>query len=206
MTEKQNDYHSKLAFFHNNDSDSDFNTTYAQTAPELTANNNEILSSFGFGPLIETIKKSIIPLQNANLLEIGGSSGLLSEKLQDMGANITLLETQEKFIQKAKERGIKDVRTYNGTNLSNVLLGKEFDAVIANRVFEDIVMPEHQAQFIARQLKSFIKPGGLIIIGTQQPTAVWEEAIIKGSDSKLIKSHKFSDAGYIRQINIYQKS
>lgn len=211
MAEQQFDtgYHDKLVAFREDDfgDNDDFNENYAKnTAPELMDENDPetVYSSFGFGPIIETVKESIIPIQDTNILEIGGSSGLLASKLQEMGANLTLLETQENFAQKAKDRGINDVRTYDGTNLRNALLGKEFDAVIASRVFEDIVMPEYQALFIMRQLKNFVKPGGLIIIATKEPTAVWGEAIQKGSESKLIESKQFSDAGYIKQVNVYQ--
>lgn len=202
-------YHDKLVAFHEDDfgDNNDFNENYAaNTAPELIDKNDpeKVYSSFGFGPIIETVKESVIPLKGANILEIGGASGLLASKLQEMGANLTLLETQENFAQEAKNKGINDVRTYDGTNPRNALLGKEFDAVIASRVFEDIVMPEYQALNIVRKISPFIKPGGLIIIATKQPTAVWSDAIQKGSDSKPIKSKEFSGAGYIKQVNVYQ--
>lgn len=184
----------------------DFNGNYAQTAPELMDKNDpeKIYSSFGFGPIIETVKESVEPLQGAKILEIGGASGLISIKLQEMGADMTLLETQENFAQEAIKKGINNVLTYDGTNPQNALFGKEFDTVIASRVFEDIVMPEYKALNLIRRISPFIKPGGLIIIATQQPTAVWNEAIQKGSESKLIQSKQFSEAGYIRQINIYK--
>ena len=207
MTEEQTDYHDKLAFFHNKDDteNDDFNKTYATGAPELSDNNPEVTyGSFGFGPIIETVKESVIPLKDANILEIGGASGLLASKLQDMGANLTLLETQQNFTQEAQKKGINNVITYDGTNPQNSLYGKEFDAIIASRVFEDIVMPEYKALNLVRKLTPFLKPGGKIIIATQQPTAVWEEAIQKGSDSKLIESKKFSDAGYVKQVNVYK--
>lgn len=201
------EHHNKLLNFIKEDySDSSFNENYANTAPELSIDTNKsesLYGSFGFGPMIEVIESSIVPIEGKKILEVGGSSGLLASKLQEMGAIPTILETQQPFVDKAKSIGL-DARIYDGFNPHSAILGEKFDVIVANRVFEDIVMSEHQALFLMRKLSSFLNPGGLIIIGTQQPTAVFEEAITKGIDAKLIESRQFSSDGYIRQVNVYQ--
>ena len=158
-----------------------------------------------FGPLIDIVQK-YVPLQNSKILEIGGASGLLAKYLQDKGANITLLETQENFVKKAQERGVVDARIYNGENLGGGIYAREkFAAVIANRVFEDIVMSEEETKRIMKQIKTVLEPGGLIIIGTKRKEAVWQNAIKTGTQLQLMDSKEFPDSNYIRQVCVYFK-
>ncbi len=183
----------------------DFNALYAATSSEIDMPYNEESVNLSFGPLIETIQKQVNPLQNSCLLEIGGASGLLARNLQDRGAKITLLETQKNFVQTAKERGI-DARVYDGINLKKSLPEEnKFKAVIASRVFEEVVMSEEKATIIMKQLRTILEPDGIIIIGTQRKEAVWQYAITRGTGLELISSAEFLDNKYIQHVFVCGK-
>ena len=82
-------------------------------------------------------------------------------------------------------------------------MGEKFAAVIASRVFEDIVMSEEQARRIMKQVKTILEPDGVLIIGTKNKDAVWHQAIERGSQLKLLNSKESPDNDYIKQVYIY---
>lgn len=185
----------------------DFNALYAATSSEIDMPYNEESVNSSFGPLIETIQKYVSPLQGSCLLEIGGASGLLAKNLQDRGAKVSLLETQKNFVQAAKERGVTDARTYDGINLrSSILPEEKFKAMIASRVFEEVVMSEEKATMIMRQVRTMLEPDGIVIIGTQRKEAVWHYAITRGTGLELLGSVAFLGNDYIQYVFVYGKS
>lgn len=182
---------------------SGFNDEYSFNSGELDMVYDPESVESSFRPLINTIQQ-YVPLQNSKILEIGGASGLLAKYLQDEGVKITLLETQENFGKKARERGVTDTRIYDGENLGKIIYpGEKFAVVVANRVFEDIVMSEEQTKRIMRQIKTVLEPGGLIIIGTRKKEAVWQTAIKTGSQLQLKDSKEFPNENYVRQVCVY---
>lgn len=185
----------------------DFNALYAATSNEIDMPYNEESVNLSFGPLIETAQKYVTPLQGSFLLEIGGASGLLARNLQDRGVKVSLLETQKSFVQAAKERGVIDARIYDGVNLDRVIPANEkFKAVIASRVFEEVVMSEEKATMIMRQVRIMLEPDGVVIIGTQRKEAVWHYAITRGTGLELLNSVEFLGNEYIRHVFVYGKS
>lgn len=178
----------------------DFNARYAKEALELNIKYSPKLVLAQFGPLIKIlIKKELV--HGKKILEFGGASGLLSLYLQNLGANkITLLDTQENFVAKALERGVRDARLYDGKQLN---LQDQYDIFIAHRVLEEPVMTEFHARSLMAQAKNSLAPGGCIIIGTQNGI-ILSDAIIKGSKLLLAKSYEFSNNNYVLQVNIYE--
>lgn len=105
-----------------------FNTDYSNRSFfEINTDYDAKLVYSTFGLVIDSINREINPLIGSKILEIGGSSGLLSKYLQDLGANITLLEIEEVFVNKAQQRGVTNAKIYNGTNLlSSITYGEKF--------------------------------------------------------------------------------
>lgn len=192
---------------HKNGDNEDFNSQYSIDSPELEMEYDSKLIDLSFKPLIEAVNQYVNPLKKSQLLEIGGASGLLAINLQDRGADITLLETQKNFGQKAEERGVKDVRIYDGNDLTkSIFAGETFAAVIASRVFEDIVMSEEKARRLMKQVKTMLEPDGVIIIGTKNKDAVWHQVIERGSQLKLLSSNESPNNDYIKQVYVYGNS
>lgn len=186
------------------ESNQNFNDDYCLTAPELKCSYKSEEIKDAFKPIIESINKYFPSLTNKKILEIGGSSGLFSQYLQDQSADVTMLEIQEKFVEKAKERGI-NAKVYTGLNFDDVIKGQSFDIIVANRVFEDIVMPEYKAQNLVRELYSHhLNPSGIIVIGTKQPEAVWKYNSTPSMNFKTKESFSYCHP-YIKQVDIYQK-
>lgn len=70
--------------------------------------------------------------------------------------------------------------------------------------FEDIVMPEYQATSLIKQAIILIKPQGSIVIGSQNPSAIWNYSFLK--NGLQLKSSQFDPwNGYIREARLYQK-
>ncbi len=201
-------YSSDLAFFHDQShGDSlltNFNSGYAISSREAETPYSPETISIAFKPIIEILKSKITSINKARILEIGGSSGLLSKYIKDQGASVTMVETQSIFIEQAADRGI-DARRYNGSNLSSVIHSSDsFDAIIANRVLEDIVMSEYSAKNLVRQSSSFLKPNGFFLIGSQNPSAIWNYAFLKNGFN-LVHTQQSNFNPYIKEARVYQK-
>ncbi|MCW1949492.1 MAG: class I SAM-dependent methyltransferase [Candidatus Shapirobacteria bacterium] len=200
---------SDIAFFHNQKTETenrltDFNSSYAANSPEVELPYSSETISTAFQPLLEILQSKIPSINQARILEIGGSSGLLSKYLQDQGANVTMVEIQSIFVDQAKKRGI-DARRYNGSSLTSVIdRSDNFDVIIANRVFEDIVMDEYSAKVLIKQSSLFLKPQGFLLIGSQNPLAIWDYAFLKnGFNITDTKQSNFNP--YIKEVRVYQQ-
>lgn len=203
-------YHSIITAFHNQkDRDfqedslyGDFNAIYSTTSTENNQEYNPKLIETAFSPIIETIKNSYSSFDSLKILEIGGASGLFSKYLQDLGSQITMIETQPKFVTKAQERGIK-AHLYNGSTLPFTASDK-FDIVVANRVFEDIVMPEYLATSLIKQMLPLLKNNSSVAIGSSNPSAIWNYSFFK--NGLQLKSSRFCPwNNYLKEARIYQE-
>ena len=201
-------YSSALAFFHDQSHGenllTDFNSYYASNSREISISYSSETVFTTFEPLIKILKSKFNSLESLKILEIGGSSGLLSKYLKDQGVSITMIETQPTFVEQATNRGI-DARRYNGSNLSSVIHPSDrFNVIIANRVFEDIVMPEYSAKNLIRQSLLFLEPEGFFLIGSQNPSAIWNYGFLSNG-LNLIDSQQSSFNPYIKEVRVYQK-
>lgn len=199
---------SLTAFFHNQkdyypNKDQGFNQLYVSQSSELTLEYDPEKASIQFQPILEVLKQNFDSLKDLKILEIGGSSGILSRKLQDESGIVTMLETEETFVKKAKERGV-DARKYNGSDLYPIIGSEQFEVIVANRVFEDIVMSEYQAKRLLIQANKHLKSTGIFIIGTQNPDTVWEN-IFKITGFKQEKTNSTPWHSYIAQVITYRK-
>lgn len=196
------------ALFHNQkdfypDKEQNFNQLYVSQSPELNSEYDSEKAEIQFQPILEVIDQNFTSIKDMKILEIGGSSGILSKKLQEKGGIVTMLETEKPFVDKAKERGV-DARTYNGSDLYPIIGGEHFEIIVANRVIEDIVMTEYQAKRLLTQANKYLKPNGILIIGTQNPDAIWENAfIMSGFKKEVTKPSPFHS--YIKQTSVYGK-
>ncbi|MPM81787.1 hypothetical protein SDC9_128844 [bioreactor metagenome] len=114
-----------------------------------------------------------------------------------------MLEVEPSFVNKAKQRGI-NAQLYNGIDMSSVIRQQLFDIIIANRVFEEIVMSEYQIKKSLIQARQHLRKDGLLITGTQNPDAVRENIFtITGFKKETISQTPFHQ--YITQVSTYRK-
>lgn len=196
------------ALFHNQkdtipDKNSGFNQTYANQSIELRLDYDPKQAEYQFQPILEIINQNFPSLEDKTVLEVGGSSGILSRILQEKGATVTMLEVEPSFVNKAKQRGI-NAQLYNGIDMSSVIRQQLFDIIIANRVFEEIVMSEYQIKKSLIQARQHLRKDGLLITGTQNPDAVRENIFtITGFKKETISQTPFHQ--YITQVSTYRK-
>lgn len=196
------------ALFHNQkdfypDKEQNFNQLYVSQSPELNLEYDSEKAEIQFQPILEVIDQNFTSIKDLKILEIGGSSGILSKKLQEKGATVTMLEVEPSFVNKAKQRGI-NAQLYNGIDMSSVIRQQLFDIIIANRVFEEIVMSEYQIKKSLIQARQHLRKDGLLITGTQNPDAVRENIFtITGFKKETISQTPFHQ--YITQVSTYRK-
>lgn len=95
------------------------------------------------------------PIDGRSVLDLGCGDGRLTEKLSQMGANVTGLDASENFVDAAKNRGL-DVQLGNGHELN---FNHQFDAVFSNAALHWMVQPKKVLVGVNRA----VKPGGRFV-------------------------------------------
>ncbi|XP_045498792.1 ubiquinone biosynthesis O-methyltransferase-like [Colias croceus] len=114
--------------------------------------------------------KTLTPLANKTILDIGCGGGILSEGLARIGANVTGVDASNDLIELAKQHSTIDPKiagnkpTYLCTTIEEH--SKEFtdhyDAVVASEVIEHVADKE----LFVKSCVEAVKPGGKIFITT----------------------------------------
>jgi 2-polyprenyl-6-hydroxyphenyl methylase / 3-demethylubiquinone-9 3-methyltransferase len=111
------------------------------------------------------------PLVGLTLLDVGCGAGIVSEPLSRLGAKITAIDASERNIlvakQHAKQSGV-DVNYQNLLPEDIASTGQIFDIVISLEVIEHVANPDVFLNILA----SLVKPGGVLVIGTINRTAI----------------------------------
>lgn len=112
-------------------------------------------------------KKSIKPLCDLKILDIGCGGGLIAEPFARMGAGITAIDASGKNIQIAKihseKSGLKiDYRTTSAEKIE----GEMFDVVFALEIIEHVA----DAKAFVESCSKLVKKDGLIFIATMNRT------------------------------------
>jgi len=107
-------------------------------------------------------KKAYIPfikfiMKNAEkkdkILDVGGGEGAYSEELKKRGFNVTCIDINKAYIEKAKKRGVK---AYVMDAKSLAFPDKSFDISVMFEVLEHIPDPEIVLEEVARVTKKYI--------------------------------------------------
>jgi SAM-dependent methyltransferase len=105
---------------------------------------------------------SISEIENSRILDVGCGTGIFMLPIITKGClNLTGIDGQNEFINKAIRRGYNDVKVINDFNFSSFPFSdKEFDIAICKDVFEHLVNPE----FCLSEIYRILKPNGLLLI------------------------------------------
>ena len=115
-------------------------------------------------------KTDINLLDGINCIDIGCGGGILSEKLNRLGARVTGIDASQSSIEVAKEHSIKSRLKINYKCISTSELiesekGKvinKFDLVVASEVIEHV---NNRKSFLS-DISNLCRPGGLVVFTT----------------------------------------
>ena len=115
-------------------------------------------------------KTDINLLDGINCIDIGCGGGILSEKLNRLGAKVTGIDASQSSIEVAKEHSIKSRLKINYKCISTSELiesekGKvinKFDLVVASEVIEHV---NNRKSFLS-DISNLCRPGGLVVFTT----------------------------------------
>jgi 2-polyprenyl-6-hydroxyphenyl methylase / 3-demethylubiquinone-9 3-methyltransferase len=111
------------------------------------------------------------PLAGLTLLDVGCGAGIVSEPISKLGAKVTAIDASERNIlvakQHAKQSGV-DVNYQNLLPEEIASTGQTYDIVMSLEVIEHVANPD----VFLNILVSLVKPGGVLVIGTINRTAI----------------------------------
>lgn len=148
---------------------------------------DELAKSEGFhfwfssrSSLICKIFKRKIP-KSSRILEIGGGTGFIAEKLNALGYSIELSDIASNGLRYAKNRGIKTLYQFD---LFNPPFLHEFDVICLFDVLEHLKDDRKALDVI----KSMLRPGGKIILTVPAHQWLWsQDDVIAGHKRRYTK-------------------
>ncbi|XP_061378642.1 ubiquinone biosynthesis O-methyltransferase, mitochondrial-like [Danaus plexippus] len=119
-------------------------------------------------------ERTLAPLTNKSILDVGCGGGILTEALAELGANMTGIDASEELVEVAKEHTynnpsiISNNPTYYFTTVEqhSEQFRNHYDAVVASEIIEHVTDKE---LFVKSCIKT-LKPGGIIFITTPSKT------------------------------------
>ena len=112
--------------------------------------------------------KSIKPLKNINILDIGCGGGLLSEPMCRLGANVIGIDASKKNIEVAKYHSKKNKLNikYICTSPENLKIKKKFDVVLNMEIVEHV----NDINFFIQKSAMLLKKNGIMFVATLNKT------------------------------------
>ena len=111
------------------------------------------------------------PLTGLSLLDVGCGAGIVSESMSRLGAAVTAIDASERNVLVAKRHAEGADLNISYQNLlpeDIALTGQAFDIVISLEVIEHVANPD----LFLKILASLVSPGGVLVIGTINRTAL----------------------------------
>jgi len=119
--------------------------------------------------LFPTIIKHLGDLRGKRVLDGGCGDGLLTEILEQEGAEVVGVDASEKMIEAARQRKrAKDLKAefiLAPIEQEELVPSKSFDVVVVNMVFQEMI----GVRSAFRGLLNYLKPGGQIVVSVLHP-------------------------------------
>lgn len=103
----------------------------------------------------EDVLRLLDPQPGESILDLACGDGILTRKIQDIGAQVIGVDGSESFVKTCVDAGL-DVRVMDGHHLD---FNNKFDAVFSNAALHWMLKPELVASGVAKALK----PGGRFV-------------------------------------------
>lgn len=132
------------------------------------------LASLPFNRVKERLMDRLLGnVAGRTILDYGGGAGIMSIPLAKKGAMVSLVDAEENALRTAKlyaaKEGIADnLSMICSEGMTQELLAKEFDIIVAKDVIEHI---EDDGEFLKR-LSQTQKPGGVLLVSTQNSFSI----------------------------------
>lgn len=121
--------------------------------------------------------------KKSRILEIGGGTGFVAEKMLKLGYSIELGEVHSNGLNYAKKKGIKKLYQFD---LFSPPFDEEFDVICLFDVLEHL----NDEGLALSCIKKMLKPGGLIILTVPAHQWLWsQEDVIAGHKRRYTKKH-----------------
>ncbi|XP_023954304.1 ubiquinone biosynthesis O-methyltransferase, mitochondrial [Bicyclus anynana] len=122
----------------------------------------------------EPFKRTLTPLSNKKILDVGCGGGILSEAIARLGANVTGIDASSELIELASDHCKLDPKlvdnrpSYHCTTIEehSQSFPDHYDAVVASEVIEHVANKE---LFVSSLVRA-VKPGGKLFVTTPNRT------------------------------------
>lgn len=138
----------------------------------------------------------LAPQSGQKILDVCCGTGNFSLKLAKMGCSVTGIDISERMLEAARQKALAqnlDITFIQADCLSVELPEAAFDSVLSMAGFEFLADPK--AAYL--HLMKFLKPGGILVIGTIQKGGDWEKLYtspdFKGSAYEKARFLSFDD-------------
>jgi ubiquinone/menaquinone biosynthesis C-methylase UbiE len=123
------------------------------------------------------------PRTGQHILDVCCGTGNFSIKLAKMGCHVTGLDVSNNMLEAAKEKALQQQAaiTFINSDCLAAALPEQYDSILSMAGFEFLEDP----QSVYNHLMQFLKPNGVLVIGTIQKGGEWEKlyssGVFKGS-------------------------
>lgn len=121
--------------------------------------------------------------KKSRILEIGGGTGFIAEKMLEQGYSIEMGEVHSNGLNYAKKKGIKKLYQFD---LFHPPFEEEFDVICLFDVLEHL----SDDQLALTCIKKMLKPAGMLILTVPAHSWLWShEDVIAGHKRRYTKDH-----------------
>jgi len=119
--------------------------------------------------------------KNARVLEIGGGTGFVAEKLNSLGFDVEMADIHSNSLRYAQNRGVQKLYQFD---IFNPPFENEFDVIALFDVLEHFNNPE----LALKCVKKMLKVGGVVILTVPAHQWLWSrDDVIAGHDRRYSK-------------------
>ena len=128
------------------------------------------LSNYDTQRRVETLVDDFLGadlLEGAEALEVGCGLGYFSERMQQLGAQVTACDLGPNLVEQTRQRTACNAVVADALNLQDTFTPDSFDVVLSSECVEHTPDPDRAI----RQIIAMAKPGGYVSLST--PNIVW---------------------------------
>jgi len=153
-----------------------------------------LIAKYDFIHTKEALLKSLQPIKEDKILEIGCGPGLWTDLVAKRCARLTAIDISEKMIENAKENSNQRNITYINCDVLDFETNKKFNKIFSIRVIEYI------KKKLFKKIRNFLIPNGELVIITKTRNSLWD---FYKRLKKIIKYYNSNSFNEVRQYSWY---
>ncbi|MFX0132455.1 MAG: class I SAM-dependent methyltransferase [Candidatus Hodarchaeota archaeon] len=155
-----------------------------------------LISNYDFIHTKEVLLKSLQPLKEEKILEIGCGPGLWTDLVAKRCARLTAIDISEKMIEKAKENSNQRNISFINCDLLDFVTDKKFNKIFSVRVIEYI----RDKKKLFKKIRDLLILNGELIIITKTRNSLWD---FYKRLKRIIKYYNSNCFNEVRQYSWY---